>query len=201
MSATLDRRPDATLRRVGTSSRATVDRIVGTYARATATDTELGAAWYADAGQVATDLARAGGISVEHAATVLAHLSPRTPWSRNVSGAWALVLTGDAPGCLSANVSRARASLDSDDPLSTLRGPKTAAFARNILGDREAVTVDVWAVRVALGPRDDAENALRAAGVYQAVSHAYRLAARRLGVDPVTVQATTWIVARNGRAA
>jgi hypothetical protein len=31
------------------------------------------------------------------------------------------------------------------------------------------------------------------------VEHAYVLAGRRLGVDPVTVQATTWIVARNGR--
>ena len=45
----------------------------------------------------------------------------------------------------------------------------------------------------------DPEKALSRVGVYDAIEHSYRLAAARLGVDPVTVQATTWIVARNGR--
>jgi hypothetical protein len=62
------------------------------------------------------------------------------------------------------------------------------------------VTVDVWAARVAFGPRDDAEQVLSRVGVYDAVERAYQIAAQRLGVDPVTVQATTWIVARGGRA-
>jgi hypothetical protein len=62
------------------------------------------------------------------------------------------------------------------------------------------VTVDVWAVRVALGTRPDAEQCLTRVGVYDALEHCYRLAAQRAGVDPTTMQATTWIVARNGRA-
>jgi hypothetical protein len=198
---TATRTPASTLERIGTSTRATVDRIVATYRRATPADLEAGARWYGDAGTVATDLARAGGTSVEHAAAVIAHLSPRTPWARNVSGAWSVVLTGDAPGCLRRNVAGARRALESDAPLGTLGGPKTQRFARNILGDRDAVTVDVWAARVALGERDDLDRVLTWAGVYAALEHAYRLAARRLGVDPVTVQATTWVVARNGRAA
>jgi hypothetical protein len=37
--------------------------------------------------------------------------------------------------------------------------------------------------------------------VYPAIEHAYRVAAERVGVDPTTMQATTWVVARNGRAA
>jgi hypothetical protein len=201
MTDRLDRRPGATLARIGTSTRATVDRIVDTYRRATPTDTESGARWYGDAGSLALEIARAGGTTAEHAAAVIAHLSPRTPWQRNVSGAWSLVLTGDAPGCLGRNVSGARRALESDRPLATLGGPKTQRFARNILGDRDAVTVDVWAARVALGERDDLDRVLTWAGVYDALEHCYRLAARRLGVDPVTVQATTWIVARNGRAA
>lgn len=200
MAASLDTRPAASFARIGTSTRATVDRIVRTYRDATPSDCEAGVRWYGDAELTATELARAGRTTVETAAAVIAHLSPRTPWSRNVNGAWSLVTTGEAPGCLSANVGRARRALHSDAPLETLNGPKTRAFASNILGDREAVTVDVWALRVALGDRPDADKLLRRTGTYEAVSHAYRLAARRLGVDPVTVQATTWIVARNGRA-
>jgi hypothetical protein len=198
MANRLDRSPNASLRRIGTSTRACVDRIVCTYLEATTEQVAEGAAWYADAHGVALDLARTGGISVEHAATVISHLSPRTSWTRNVTGAWSLVTTGIAPRCLRSNVDRARASLLSSDPLDTFgpRAPKTRRFARNILGDRDAVTVDVWAVRVALGDRPDAETLLRRAGVYEAIEHAYRLAATRLGVDPTDVQATTWIVVR-----
>ncbi len=197
----LDRRPDAVLRRAGTTTRATVDRIVDAYAHATPADLEAGARWYDDAGVVARDVALSGGVSAEHAAAVVAHLSPRTPWARNVAGAAALVTSGQAPGCLSANVGRARRALSSAAPLDTLQGPKTRAFAANILGDRDAVTVDVWAARVALGDRPDLDQVLRRAGMYDALAHCYRLAARRVGVDPVTMQATTWVVARNGRAA
>lgn len=191
---------EALKRTAGTSVRATVDRIVSTYQRATAEDIAAGAAWYGDAGSHADTLAALGGISREHAAAVLSHLSPRTPWSRNVSGAYALVTTGQAPGCLGANVARARVALASPSPLDTFGGPKTRRFAANIAGDRSAVTVDVWAVRVALGARPDAEAILSRVGVYDAIEHAYRLAAARCGVDATTMQATTWIVARGGRA-
>lgn len=198
MTHRLDRRPNAALSRIGTSTRATVDRIVCTYLEATDDQRAEGAAWYADASSVVDDLARVGGITREHAAAVVSHLSPRTSWTRNVTGAWSLVTSGIAPTCLRANVHRARAALRSTDPLSTFgpTAPKTTRFARNILGDRDAVTVDVWAVRTALGQRENPEQLLRRAGVYEAIEHAYRLAARRLGTDPTTVQATCWIVER-----
>jgi hypothetical protein len=44
------------------------------------------------------------------------------------------------------------------------------------------------------------DKVLTRAGVYQAVAQAYRTAAQRVGVTPSTMQATTWIVARNGKA-
>ncbi len=184
----------------GTSVSATVRRILATWHAATPADVEAGATWYGDAGHHVDTLAALGGITREHAAAVISHLSPRTPWSRNVAGAYALVTTGEAPGCLGANVARARRALASDAPLETFGGPKTRRFARNVCGDRSAVTVDVWAVRVALGTRPDAEQCLTRVGVYDALEHCYRLAAQRAGVDPTTMQATTWIVARNGRA-
>lgn len=185
--------------RAGVTLETVVRRIVKTFDRATASDLEAGARWYDEAGEHAAELAGAFG-SREHAATVIAHLSPRTSWARNVAGAYAIA-AGDGSdnpaGCIGANVKRARQAILSDDPVSTLNGPKTRRFALNIIGDREAVTVDVWAARVA----GVDEAALGRKGVYDAVEHAYRLAARRRGVDPATMQATTWIVARNGRAA
>ena len=202
MAQRIDTRPNQTLSRVfGTTTRATVDRIVSTYGRATAADREAGAAWYGRGADIITHLSQRTGHSPEHVAAVISHLSPRTPWGRNIYGATMLVTTGEAPTCLSANIARARRALASPDPLATFsaQAPKTARFARNLLGDRSVVTVDVWALRVAIG-RDAEDKHLKRAGVYDAVEHAYRLAAARLGVDPVTVQATTWIVARNGRA-
>lgn len=188
------------LQTIGESSRTVVDRIARVWGRATASDVESGARWYADGEMFVNDLARQTGHTRETVAAVVAHLSPRTRWSRNLYGATMLLTTDSAPTCLTANVRRARVALASSAPLGTLNGPKTRRFAANLLGDRDAVTVDVWAARVALGERDDTDNVMSRVGIYDALENSYRLAARRFGVDPTTVQATTWIVARNGRA-
>ncbi|MEU7570313.1 hypothetical protein [Micromonospora sp. NPDC049240] len=192
---------DERLRTLGTNVRATVDRIVSVWGRATDADKERGALWYADAGVITEALSAQTGYSREAVAAVIAHLSPRTRWARNIAGATALVYGQEPAGCIGMNVQRARRALMSPDPLGTLNGPKVRRFAANILGDRDAVTVDVWAMRVACGDRfDDLELILGRVGVYEAVEHAYQVSARRIGCDPVTVQATTWIVVRNGRA-
>lgn len=199
MASKLDRSPDASLRRIGTTTRTVVARILRTFDRATSADVEAGARWYVEAGELATELAGRSAYSREECAAVIAHLSPRTTWTRNVTGAVELITHGErATGILTANFDRASNMLESgyDDPLDSLNGPKTRAFYANILGDHEAVTVDVWAAQIA----GVTESELDRAGVYDAVAHCYRLAARRRGVDPDTMQATTWIVARGGRA-
>lgn len=187
-----------------------VTRILSTWARATATDAESGATWYgSDSMAILVGLVGEGAASVEHAAAVVSHLSPRTSWGRNVAGAYGLVREGAdgaaAVGCMAGNVSRALVALHSDSPLDTFGAGalKTARFARNLLGDRSVVTVDVWAARVAFPDSvsgKDAELTLKRKGVYEAVESAYIEAAMTVGVDPTTMQATTWIVARNGRA-
>ena len=190
--------PDACLRRVGTSTRRVVAAILATFDRATPSDIEAGASWYADARELALMLGERSGVGTEHAAAVIAHLSPRLSWTRNVFAATELLLSGvPAPGVMSRSYARAEASLQSERPEDSLSGPKTLRFYRNIIGDSEAVTVDVWAARVACVSESD----LRKRDVYDAVEHAYRLAARKRGVTPATMQATTWVVARNGRAA
>lgn len=177
-----------------------VRRILRHWHRATASDIESGARWYDEAGVLAASLSRYVDGDVRRAAAVISALSPRTTWARNVAGATALLQSGPtaarATGCMGPNVERAR--IARTHGIESLNGPKTRRFAENIAGDREAVTVDVWAARVV---GIDADRDLSRVGVYDAVEHAYRLAARRVGVDPATMQATTWIVARNGRAA
>jgi len=189
---------DARLSKAGLPTVETLTRrILATFARATASDIEAGSTWYDEARELAVSLAHSVGTDVEHAAAVISHLSPRTTWTRNVTGATAL-LTNDvrADGIIGANFDRARASLDADDVESTFGGPKTLRFYRNITGDAESVTVDVWAARVA----GVDESQLSRVVVYDAVEVAYQRAARRVGVEPATMQATTWIVARGGRA-
>lgn len=192
----------------GVSHETIVKRILRTFDRATVSDVEAGAQWYSEAGQLAADLAihsnNWGTVSPRTAAAVIAQLSPRTTWTRNVQAATALIHGDETDarevGAIGANVERAAVALAAGstggDAIDTINGPKTNAFARNIAGDTEAVTVDVWAARVA----DLDETLLGRKGAYDAVAHAYRVAARRRGVTPTTMQATTWIVARNGRA-
>lgn len=202
-------------RAAGTSFRRACLNIEAVWQRATPADVERGAHWYGDAGRVVADIARLSGDTPETVAAVIAQLSPRTTWSRNVAGAYALCCSGKeltrAEGILRANYTRAARALltgrQNGDPVATINGPKTRAFARNILGDRTAVTVDIWAARIALDPDwsrgdgyDDLGKILGRSGVYNAVANAYRVTAARLGVDPTTLQAATWIVIRNGRA-
>ena len=181
----------------GISVREAVANILDAWNGSSSTDRAAGATWYASAKHHAETMSDSAGISIEAAAAVIAHLSPRTSWARNVAGAYALIETGVAPHCIGANADRARGALAAEDPMSTLHGAKTAAFARNILGDQDAVTIDVWAVRIATGTVN--ENGLRRAGAYEALAHAYRLAAKRVGVTPAVMQATTWVATR-GRA-
>lgn len=202
MTTKTTRTPAETFRLLGTTTTVVVNRIMRAWECADCATRAAGASWYLTARVHADTIAESAGIPVEYAAAVITHLSPRTSWARNVAGAYALVETGHAPSCIEGNQNRARAALASDAPLDTF-GPaasKTHAFALNILGDTDAVTVDVWAYRVAMGNHDDCEKILARKGTYDAIAHAYRLAARRAGVTPAVMQATTWIVARNGRS-
>lgn len=190
---------DQTTRDVfGVTLETVVARILRTFDRASSSDVESGARWYDDAGALASSLSLNVDGSVERAASVIAALSIKTSWSRNIAGATLLLTSGPAAarriGCMERNITIARDA--KRDGYAALNGLKTSAFARNIAGDREAVTVDVWAMRVV----DLDPDLLTRKGAYDAVAHAYRLAARRRGVDPATMQATTWVVARNGRA-
>lgn len=193
----LDRSPASTLARIGTDYGTVRENIARVFESASADDRQAGAAWYSVALGIARELHALGAPSVEHAATAIAHLSPRVNWDVNVKAAYAVIDNGNVPSQVpGASIARAVASLATDNPLDTLNGPKTHAFARNILGDTNSVTVDVWALRVALGYRDDLDKVIKRAGVYDAIASVYRDVASAYGIAPSTLQAVTWCAIR-----
>lgn len=151
--------------------------------------------WYADARVLAASLAAGTPYTVAQTAGVIACLSPNVKWAQNVRAATVLVSAHLAgASCesvrvgLRASVERAWRVLDGD--LEAIAGPKVRPFWLAMLGDTEAVVLDVWAFRAA-ARRDYASGALRAD-----VERAYREGAQRVGVSPREFQATVWVAVR-----
>lgn len=158
-----------------------------------------GITWYDEAKALAADLApiiSQDGGGIERAAEVIAALSPRTIWSRNVAGAYALMVHDEAlPGLLSRNVTLARRIIDGERLDDITKGPKVKAFARAIAGDTDAVVIDVHMLH-AMGLDD---KTLGRVGCYDALSDVVRAAAVRRGLEPSHAQSVIWVVARVDR--
>jgi len=156
-------------------------------------DTSLkaqGASWYREAGERCAQLAAEHGTSVQIAAGVVAALSPRMPWSSNLRLA-GLVLAGQRHGCLQASLDKASKIIEGADPLVVLSGPKTNAFYRALIGDFDAVVVDVWMLR-ALGHNKNACTPRQ----YEVFADTIRNAALEAGETPADFQAIVWCAIR-----
>lgn len=176
-----------------------VTTLLTAYDNASASDANEGAAWYADAQEFAIALSAGTRIDMSHAAGVVAALSPRVRWNTNMNAASRMIeaaMNGyDIPTVagLTANRIKAWKIANGANPLDVLGGQKVRAFYANIMGDADAVTVDVWAARAALGA--DATDRIPT-GQYNAIADAYRLAADARNVSPMVMQATVWVYIR-----
>lgn len=181
-----------------------VASIVRTYRDATADQIAAGRRWYPAAGAIATGIADWAGLPADRVAAAIAALSPRNPWAWNVADAAAFAdaaaagrPTRPSATTFNSNADRAWAILNGGADWRT-SALKVRSFVANILGDTDAVTVDVWAIRVATDGRIDT---VRNDGQYRRVADAYRSAALYLlGADSVVItprdlQAVTWLVA------
>lgn len=176
-----------------------VARVDGWLSVATAADLANGLAWYDRARSQAESMAAEHGLSVAHCAGVIAALSPRCQWATNVAAARRMVsaaVSGElepvAAGTL-ANRTKAWRIARGEDPELVLSGPKVRAFYANIMGDHDAVTVDVWAARAAEG-RDHPHAPVKRR--YRLLAESYRRAGERRGMHPRDVQAAVWTVYR-----
>lgn len=177
--------------------------ITATYRQATESERVEGRAWYATARAVAESLDPS---DPERAAAVLAVLSPRLHWDRNVEAA-VDVYAGRKPRVLGANAEKARRILSGEPADNVVSGPKVRAFWHAITNpsDPRAIVIDRHALDVAAGEVLDDERrgkALGKVGAYDNVCKLYVAAARILSKEfgteltPVEVQATTWVTWR-----
>lgn len=172
--------------------RRVVKRFVALYSQATDDERALGEAWYTCARRVARAMAHDNNVSLATACGVIAALSPRLHWSRNVTVA-EQCLTGITPsGVFSASLDKAVRIRDGARPLTVLSGPKVRAFYRALMG-QDAPVIDVWMQRAAKVVGTLRETA------YELLADALITAAKELGIAIAILQATIWIVVR-GRA-
>lgn len=199
------------------STRKAVRHLLAYWDAASADQIVRGASWYMIARDNARDMADASGLPVDVCAAVISHLSPQTRWEDNLSFAWHVVEERTRPvGCMQSNYERAMRAITAHyagtDVLATFgpRAHKTRRFASAIIdgGTGAHVVVDVHMLRVILqgpdyvyrdGQGDDLAKVIKRVGVYEQAEHAVRLAAKRRGVPPCVMQATTWLVVTENR--
>lgn len=177
-----------------------IARILQAFDNASASDMAEGERWYETARITAAALAAGTRLTVEHAAGVIAALSPRVRWETNVAAAATMIQQAGigayrmpSVAGYNRNCEKAWKIANGASPYEVLGGPKVRSFFANILGDEQAVTIDVWAARAAEGVSNKNAPAGRR---YINLADAYRMAARARDVSPMVMQATVWVYVR-----
>jgi hypothetical protein len=185
----------------------TASHILAVYNLANVADRANGEAWYPVASSIAQTLADSYGVSYIQAVGVIAALSPRNKWERNIADAESLikVYTVDPESAADVKVCTfgsnkqkalkilADSNIDADGMLAILSGPKLREFASCIMGNPEEVCIDGHAYSIWLGDRVTLAN-VPSIGVKlrRQIKADYVNAARELGISAPEVQAVTW---------
>ena len=129
-------------------------------------------------------------------------MSPMQAWATNVAMAKRVLASGQPIGLptsrrwvMSIFAGRRPTSIFPHDGTSK----KVYWFYRAITGDQDAVVLDRWAFRAAVGIPDATEadiKALERVGVYDMTAGAYRKVAPLFGMTPREFQAAIWVHVR-----
>lgn len=183
-----------------------VKNILYIYHTTSPDDTSEGIEWYGKAYAECERIASESGFTPDQVASLMAIVSPGMVWDENETAPERIVnlyLEGKPAAewvgfsTYPANLLKAERILQGD--FTALGGRKVKSFHANIMGDVEAVTVDRWAVRVALDDPQVTGDKIVPSGdkVYNAIADAYREVAKLVGLYPPDVQAITWCSFRN----
>mgnify|MGYP001822910179 CR=1 FL=1 len=172
-----------------------ISNILDVYNQASPLDIAEGLRWYHEAKRECQNLARRNRITLKQAIGIVAALSPRVNWGRNVIAAQNLVrgIPGEGFG---ANKVKAGKILEGADPEDILRGDKVTSFYSNILrpSSSTAVTIDRWAIRVTMGADHWSSKVnTPTPKQYLQLGNEYREAAAIVGLKPLELQAITWV--------
>lgn len=186
-----------------------VRNILAVYGQATDQERKDGRLWYTTANATACGLGYAYRAPVVQVAGVIAALSPRSRWERNLIDATAIYTatrgaSEETYTAFKQNVDKAKriaaSAFDVGEVLDLLgNGPKTRAFFWNIYNPEatEHVTIDGHATTISEGKyRPLASLPSLTKRRYAILSDEYRRAATLAGTTPNVMQATTWIVWR-----
>jgi hypothetical protein len=153
--------------------------------------------WYPKVHNMTLKLAKKYNRPLFQVAGIIAALSPRNKFGRNMVDAESILRDGRAAVVATFGANKRKAlcileALDYDEVLDILNGNKVKAFYSNIYhaGHDKEVTIDVWMMRLMgiEGAMSDQK--------YQDIAFAVRTIAQQLRLSPKALQAVTWIEAR-----
>jgi hypothetical protein len=180
-----------------------VSNILNVYHSADKDNVERGTDWYAETRDFCTLWSM--GFEPEHAMAAYAVISPSLDKEQNdkmfvrAISAYRLGMdVTEMPIGVYGKNNRKKFMRCLDGDLSAVGGPKVTSFFNNITGKPEHVTVDRWAVRVAVAnPKQPEKKCVPSSkGCYNAIRDAYIDAAQQAGITPHRMQAITWEVLR-----
>ena len=176
-----------------------ISNIRAYYLLSTLNEKEQGFAWYKEARSECTRLAKLYSLSLSTVAGMLAALSPRNRWSRNVSDTEQVILLGEDAAVSTFFLNKAKATriLCGESPLDVLSGNKVRSFYFCIVHNcSDDVCVDSHAYGVAVGngerihPKNISDND------YTKIQEAYQELSGELSLQPKQLQAITWLTYR-----
>ena len=164
------------------------------YADASAATRKAGARWYREALGHAKRLAKRHNVTVTQAAGVIAVLSQRQRWQRNLELA-DLALAGEQlSGIFDHQRIKLKLMLEGMAPVEVLRGPKITAFYHAILGDTDAVVLDTWMLETMNRPQGVTPKQ------YNILADRLRASAAAVGMTPASYQAVVWVQVRGSES-
>ena len=186
---------------------ANVKKILSVFNLASADDLATGLNWYAQAKKAAAIMAERYNIHPHEAAGVIAALSPRNRWERNLTDAENLIAAyaaAGAEGCATIKVctfggNKAKAirilsagCITDADVIKILSGPKLVEFYSCIVGIQD-VCIDGHAYAIWFGHRLTLAR-VPSIGVKlrRQIKADYLTAAEKAGISPAQMQAVTW---------
>jgi hypothetical protein len=177
--------------------RAIEANLLAHYYDATPVERAAGLAWYPAATRLMRRLAKRHQVPLATVAAVTAAISPQCDWATNCRIAAELLagVPSIAGGAIQKNVDTARRILrhQATDVAHYFKdAPKVEAFASNLAGDGDRVTIDVHAAQAALN--DPAVVLTLRRSPYQVFADCYGCVAYEIGVRPADFQAIVWLV-------
>ena len=189
-----------------------VNNIKAVYLLATTQEKIDGAKWYQSAHDISMKLAIDYGLTLQTAAGVIASLSPRNKWSRNVIDAENLIeaFVRDPESAVNIKVCTFNKNKEkalkilknnqdffTDTTRDILKGPKLIEFFNCILGVKDDVCIDGHAYCIFNGSRTSLKD-VPSIGVKlrKEIKSDFRKAAAKFNISAAEMQAITWVAWR-----